>query len=114
MRLRQSVENSVSFNSSSRSRPLKLATNAFCCGLPGLDVVPVDPAALLHLRIAMLVSSVPLNEARTLLVAWRDDYNRIRPHSALANRTQEQFHDHHLALAVTNDQVQTFSPGLTL
>jgi transposase InsO family protein len=55
-----------------------------------------------------------LDEARALLAAWRDDYNRVRPHSALANRTPEEFHDHHLALAVTNDQVQKFSPGLTL
>ena len=55
-----------------------------------------------------------LGEARELLAAWRDDYNRVRPHSALANRTPEEFHDHHLALAVTNDQVQKLSPGLTL
>ena len=55
-----------------------------------------------------------LDEARTLLAAWRDDYNRVRPHSALANRTPEEFRDHHLTLAVTNDQVQKFSPGLTL
>lgn len=49
-----------------------------------------------------------------LLAAWRDAYNRVRPHSALANRTPEEFHDYHLALAVTNDQVQKFSPGLAL
>ncbi len=51
---------------------------------------------------------------RELLAAWRDDYNQVRPHSALANRTPEEFHDHHLALAVTNDQVQKLNPGLTL
>lgn len=55
-----------------------------------------------------------LDDARTLLAAWRDDYNRVRPHSALANRTPEEFREHHLAIAVTNDQVQKFSPGLTL
>jgi len=55
-----------------------------------------------------------LDEARTLRAAWRDDYNRVRPHSARANLTPEEFRDHHLALAVTNDQVQKFSPGLTL
>jgi putative transposase len=60
----------------------------------------------------MLFSS--LGEARELLAAWRDDYNRVRPHSALANRTPEEFHNHHLALAVTNDQVQKLSPGLAL
>jgi putative transposase len=48
------------------------------------------------------------------LAAWRDDYNRVRPRSALANQTPEEFHDHHLALAVTNDQVQKLRPGLTL
>ena len=28
-----------------------------------------------------------LTEARAVLAAWRDDCNRVRPHSALANRT---------------------------
>ena len=55
-----------------------------------------------------------LDEARELLGAWRDDYNRFRPHSALVNRTPEEFHDHHLALALMNDQVQKTSPGLTI
>ena len=32
-----------------------------------------------------------------MLAAWRDDYNRVRPHSALANRTPEKFCNHHLA-----------------
>jgi transposase InsO family protein len=39
-----------------------------------------------------------LGEARDLLAAWRDDYNRVRPHSALANRTPDEFNDHHLAI----------------
>jgi putative transposase len=43
-----------------------------------------------------------LGEARELLAAWRDDYDRFRPHSALANRTPEEFHDFHLTRAVTN------------
>ena len=30
-----SVENSISFNSSSRSRPIKTPTYAFCCDLLG-------------------------------------------------------------------------------
>ena len=33
-----------------------------------------------------------LLEARNLLAAWRDDYNRARPHSALSNRTPAEFH----------------------
>ena len=55
-----------------------------------------------------------LAEARAALAAWRDDYNRVRPHSALANRTPEEFHTHHLALAVTAGSGQNFSPGLSL
>lgn len=55
-----------------------------------------------------------LAEARAVLAAWRDDYNRVRPHSALANQTPEEFHNHHLALAVTNNTSQNFSPGLSL
>ncbi len=55
-----------------------------------------------------------LAEARAVLAAWRDDYNRVRPHSALANRTPEQFRDHHLALAPTTGSGQNISPGLSL
>lgn len=55
-----------------------------------------------------------LAEARAVLAEWREDYNRVRPHSALANRTPEEFRDHHLALALTNDQSQNISPGLSL
>ena len=32
-----------------------------------------------------------LAEARAVLAAWRDDYNRVRPHSVLANRTPGAF-----------------------
>jgi putative transposase len=53
-----------------------------------------------------------LTEARSVLATWRDDYNRFRPHSALANRTPEEFHNHHLALAATAGSRQNFSPGL--
>jgi putative transposase len=44
-----------------------------------------------------------LSEARSVLAEWCEDYNRVRPHSALAYRTPEEFRDHHLALAVTRD-----------
>lgn len=30
-------------------------------------------------------------EAQALLDAWRDDYNRVRPHSALQDRTPEEW-----------------------
>lgn len=54
-----------------------------------------------------------LAEARAVLAAWRDDYNRVRPHSALANRTPEEFYDHHLALAATAGYGQNTYPGLS-
>jgi putative transposase len=46
--------------------------------------------------------------ARAVLAAWRDDYNRVRPHSALANRTPEEFccHPHRYG--------QHTNPGLSL
>ena len=55
-----------------------------------------------------------LTEARTVLAAWRDDYNRVRPHSALANRTPEEFYNHRLALAATTGNGQNPNPGLCL
>lgn len=42
-----------------------------------------------------------LSEARAVLAAWRDDYNRVRPHPALANRTPEEFC--HLLAATTGN-----------
>jgi putative transposase len=32
-----------------------------------------------------------LDEARAVTVAWREDYNRVRPHGALGNRTPSEF-----------------------
>jgi len=55
-----------------------------------------------------------LTEARAVLATWRDDYNRVRPHSALANKTPEEFRDHYLALAATAGSGHNFSPGLSL
>jgi putative transposase len=55
-----------------------------------------------------------LAEARTMLAARRDDYNQVRPHSALANKTPQEFRDHQLALAATTGSGQNFSPGLSL
>ena len=54
-----------------------------------------------------------LAEARRLLSAWRDDYNRVRPHSALDNRTPEEFRLT-LALAATTGNGHNFNPGLSL
>ena len=49
-----------------------------------------------------------LREARDLLAAWRNDYNSIRPHSALANKTPEEFRTHTQALAATAGNGQDF------
>jgi len=32
-----------------------------------------------------------LADARTTIEAWRDDYNHVRPHSALGNRTPAEY-----------------------
>lgn len=55
-----------------------------------------------------------LSEARTLLAEWCEDYNRVRPHSALANRTPEEFRNDAIALAATAGTGQNFNPGLSL
>jgi len=34
---------------------------------------------------------VSLPDARATIEAWRDDYNRVRPHSSLADRTPHEF-----------------------
>jgi len=52
--------------------------------------------------------------ARAVLEAWREDYNRVRPHSALANRTPQEFHDDHLALAAATANGRNINPGLYL
>jgi len=55
-----------------------------------------------------------LSEARTVLADWRQDYNRVRPHSALANQTPEAFRTQHIALAPTTGSGQVFTQGLSL
>jgi putative transposase len=53
-----------------------------------------------------------LSQARAVLDAWRADYNGVRPHSALANRTPEEFRAHHIAVAVSAANGQDLNPGL--
>ncbi len=55
---------------------------------------------------------VSLPHARAVLDAWRADYNGVRPHSALANKTPEEFRAHHLAVATSIGDGQNFNPGL--
>ena len=57
-----------------------------------------------------LFASLP--QARAVLEAWRADYNGVRPHSALANQTPEEFRAQHVAVAVTAVSGQNFNPGL--
>jgi len=56
---------------------------------------------------------VSLAQARAVLDAWRTDYNGVRPHSALANLTPEEFRAHHLAVAASAGNGHNFSPGLS-
>ena len=54
---------------------------------------------------------VSLPQAREVLDAWRADYNGVRPHSALANMTPEEFRTQHIAVAVDRGNGQIFNPG---
>jgi putative transposase len=54
-----------------------------------------------------------LSEARRVLAEWREDYNQVRPHSALAYRTPEEFRAHHMDLAARGAQGQEINPGLS-
>lgn len=55
-----------------------------------------------------------LSEARSLLAEWQRDYNLVRPHSALANKTPEEFRNQHMALASAATPRQDFTHGLYL
>jgi putative transposase len=57
-----------------------------------------------------LFGSLP--QARAVLDSWRSDYNGTRPHSALANRTPEEFRAQHIAIAAMTSNGQNFNPGL--
>ena len=56
---------------------------------------------------------VSLSQARSVLDAWRTDYNGVRPHSALANKTPEEYRAQHIAVAASVGNGQNFSPGLS-
>lgn len=56
---------------------------------------------------------VSLPRARTVLDIWRADYNGARPHSALANKTPEEFPTQHIAVAASAGNGQDFNPGLS-
>ena len=56
---------------------------------------------------------VSLPHARTALDTWRADYNGVRPHSALANRTPEEFRAPHIAIAANAATVKTSTQDST-
>jgi putative transposase len=53
-----------------------------------------------------------LTEARVVIETWRADYNDVRPHSALANRTPQEYRAQHIAVAASTGNGQNFTPGL--
>jgi putative transposase len=55
-----------------------------------------------------------LSQARAVLASWQEDYNAVRPHSALANSTPQEFRHQHITLAVSLGNSQKFNPGLYL
>ena len=55
-----------------------------------------------------------LSEARTVLASWQADYNGMRPHSGLANKTPWEFRTEHVAVAANPTNAQDFNPGLYL
>jgi len=63
------------------SRPGKPTDNAFIESFNG------------RLRVECLNQHwfLSLDEARAVTEAWRDDYNRVRPHGALGNQTPSEF-----------------------
>ena len=48
---------------------------------------------------------VSLPDAQATIEAWRDDYNRVRPHSSLADRTPQEF-----MLALKANSLSPFHP----
>ena len=56
-----------------------------------------------------LFASLP--HARAVLDAWRADYNGVRPHSALANQTPQEFRAQHIAVAASRHNGQDLTPG---
>jgi len=50
-----------------------------------------------------------LAEAKRIIEDWRQDYNTVRPHSALAGMSPEEY-----PRAVTGENPETQSPNLSL
>jgi putative transposase len=63
------------------SKPEKHTDNAFIESFNGR----------LHVECLNQHWFLSLDEARVVTEAWRDDYNRVRPHGTLGNRTPSGF-----------------------
>jgi len=92
------------------SKEMRVAWHYTLSGMPPQNAF-VESRLRDELLNEMLFSS--LAEARHLLAALRDDYNRVRPHSALANRKLEELR-YSLAVAPTTGNGQNINPGLSL
>jgi hypothetical protein len=62
----------------------------------------------------MTVTSGQIALARAVLASWQGDYNEVRPHSGLANKTPWEFRAEHIAVAASCTNGQDFNPGLYL
>jgi transposase InsO family protein len=70
--------------------------------LEGIETTAGEaPFTDLHIR---------LSKSPAVLDFWRSDYNGVRPHSALANRTPEEFRAQHIAVAASRSNDQNFNP----
>ena len=53
-----------------------------------------------------------LFQARAVLASWQQDYNAVRLHSAISNRTPREFRIQRITLAGSPGNAQNFNPGL--
>jgi Integrase core domain len=70
----------------------------------------MEPRSRLPNLNETLLASLP--QVRAVLDPWCADYNGLRPNSALANHTPEEFRAQHVAVAVSAGNGQNFNQGL--
>src|SRR5262249_22913561 len=85
------------------------ARHATTVAMPG-EMSPCDLSPIIQCLNETVFSS--LSEARAVLASWQGDYNGVRPHSGLANKTPWQFRSDHLAVAADCTNGQNLNPGL--
>jgi len=69
--------------------------------------MPLPNASTAELRDECLTETwfVSLPDARATIETWRNDYNQVRPHSSLADRTPHEF-----ILALKDSSMSPFYP----